>query len=174
MHRHLAGLEAIRVCRIEREVRAAILQHYARYRIGDAGAEDTIEAEDERRRVAVGIDGRDVHRVAGEAALRHLIPGERARRVDELAALARMRLRDEPRQRHLGMAWIGKPAVAIVIGELLRLHEQVYMIRAVVRAELERLDEIQHLEHAEALRRGRRFVNGDPAVAAADRLAPTA
>src|SRR6267378_8127658 len=70
------------------------------------------------------------------------------------------------------MARVAEPAVAIVIGELLRLHQQVDVIRAMVGAELERLDEVQHLEHGKALRRRRRLVNGYAAVSAGDRIAP--
>src|SRR3989441_7985006 len=69
-------------------------------------------------------------------------------------------------------ARIGEPAVAIVIGDLLRLHQEMSVSGAEERPRLERLDEIQHLEHREALRRGGRLVDRHAAIAAADRLAP--
>ena len=148
------------------------MQHDAAARIGDAGAEDAVQAEDERRGVSIRIDSGDVDRIARELAPGNLVPRQRARRVDELASLGRIGFRDEPRHRHLAVARVGKPAVAIVVGELLRLHEQVHVVGALVGAELEGLDEVQHLEHREALRRRRRLINGHPAVGAGDGLAP--
>src|SRR5439155_5585417 len=72
----------------------------------------------------------------------------------------------------LGAARMREPALAVVLRDLLRLHQEMDMIGAEERPELERLDEIEHLEHREALRRRGRLVDRDAAIGAADRLAP--
>jgi hypothetical protein len=69
-------------------------------------------------------------------------------------------------------ARVAEPAVAVVVGDLLRLHEQVHMVGAQVVAQLQRLQQVEHLQHGEALRRRRGLVDGHAAIAAADRLAP--
>ena len=103
----------------------------------------------------------------------HTLIASLAFRQDRLwAALGRIRLGDELRDRHLGEARVGQPAVAVVVGDLLRLHEKMHVIGAVIRAELERLDQVQHLQHRAALRRRRRLVEGDAVVRAAQRLVP--
>src|SRR5258708_38549739 len=55
VQRHLAGLEAVGMLWIEREIGAAVLQHHAGRAGGDAGAEHAIEAEDQRGGIAFGI-----------------------------------------------------------------------------------------------------------------------
>jgi hypothetical protein len=59
-----------------------------------------------------------------------------------------------------------------VVGDLLRLHKEVHVVRTEVRTELEGLEQVQHLEHGEALRWRRRLEDRDAAVSAMDRLAP--
>jgi hypothetical protein len=94
--------------------------------------------------------------------------------IDQASALVRMRFRQQFLHGHLGEARIAKPAVAVVVGDLLRLHQQVHVIgpEEVALAELERLKEVEHFEHGEALRRRRRLADRDAAIRAADRLAP--
>ena len=53
VQRHLAGLEAIGMLRVEREIGAAVLQHHAGLGGGDARAEHAVQAEDQRRGVAL-------------------------------------------------------------------------------------------------------------------------
>ena len=48
----------------------------------------------------------------------------------------------------------------------------IFAVGGVVVAQFERLQEIEHLEHCEALRRRRSLVERDAAIAAADWLAP--
>src|SRR3954468_15260105 len=48
----------------------------------------------------------------------------------------------------------------------------MYLIGTEERPELERFDQVQHLEHRESLRRRRRLVDRHAAVGAVDRLGP--
>ena len=89
VQRHLARLEAIGMLRVEREVRAAVLQHDAGLGRGDARSEHAVEAEDERGRVALRVDRGHVHGVAGQAAVRrHLVP-RRALAIDQASPFVR-------------------------------------------------------------------------------------
>jgi hypothetical protein len=64
--------------------------------------------------------------------------------------------------------------VAIVIGQLLGLDHEVHRVSGQERlfVEVEGLQQVQHLEDGEALRRRRRLIQRDAAVAADQRLAP--
>ena len=69
---------------------------------------------------------------------------------------------------------IGEQAVAIVIGQLLGLDQQVQEVGAqeLAPVQLERLEDVEHLQHGEALRRRRRVVDLDVPVAALQGRAP--
>ena len=130
---------------------------------------------DQRGRVALAIDGGDVDRVAGQAAVGgDAVPRQGAGRVHQGAPLVGIGLGDQPLHRHVGEARVGEMAVAVVIGELLGLHHQMHVVGAEERlaVQVERLEQVQHLEHGEALGRRRRLVDRDVAIAALDRLAP--
>ena len=171
----LPGSSRLGLFGIEREIGGAVLQHHAGAAGDDRGAEDAIERMDQRRRVAFAVDGGDVDGVAGQAAVgRDAVPRQRARRIHQGAALVGIVLGDQPLHRHVGEARVGDMAVAVVIGELLGLHHQMHAVGPEERlaVQLERLEQVQHLEHGEALGRRRRLVDRDVAIAALDRLAP--
>src|SRR4029450_5943906 len=70
--------ETVRMCRIETEVRAAVLEHDSSVPRHHARAIDTVHAVNERDGVAVGVHRAHRHRVALEAAVRgHAIPRQR-------------------------------------------------------------------------------------------------
>ena len=94
--------------------------------------------------------------------------------IHEAAALVGVGLRDQPLDRHVGEARVADVAVAVVIGELLGLHHEMDVVGAEERlaVQLERLEQVQHLEHREALGRRRRLVDRHVAIGADDRLAP--
>ena len=64
--------------------------------------------------------------------------------------------------------------IAVVIGDLLGLHQQVHVIGSeeILAVQFMRLDQVEHLEHGKALRRRRRVEDRDVAIAADERLAP--
>jgi hypothetical protein len=127
----IAGLEAVGMGGIEREIGAAVLQHDAGASRHQAGAERAVEALDQRGRIALAIDGSDINGVAGEAAMgRHLVPAQRAGGIDQPAGLPRIVLRDQPFDRHVGKGQIGEHGVAVAIGDLLRLHHQMQPLLA--------------------------------------------
>ena len=98
----------------------------------------------------------DVDRVAHQAPrVGHPVPGQGARGIDEPPALRDVGVGQEPRHRHLHEARIGEHAVAVVEGDLLGLDEQVHVIGAEIleRADVEPLEEAEHLEHGQALGR---------------------
>ena len=100
VERPLARRQRVRVVRLEREQRAAVLQHEAGAVRDDAGAEPGVVALDQRHHVAVAIDRRQVDGVvplrAGDALeLRGLDRALRARRVDQLRALRRAVLAEQ-------------------------------------------------------------------------------
>src|SRR4029077_11382128 len=78
MQWNLAGLEAVGMPRVEREVRAAVLHDHAGLARSDSGAEYAVQAENQGGRISLRVHRRDVHRVAGEAPLgRDLVPRQR-------------------------------------------------------------------------------------------------
>ena len=114
---------------VEREVRAPVLEQHARAPRHHARAEQSVDALDERGGVALGVHRADEDRVAGEAARGgHAVPRQRAGRIHERAALVGVRLRHEPRHRHLDELRIGDQPVAVVEGDLLRLDEEMYEV----------------------------------------------
>ncbi len=64
--------------------------------------------------------------------------------------------------------------VTVVVGNLLGLHHQVRMVgtEGLTLVQFQRLEQVEHFEHGEALRGRRCFVNGHVAVLPADGLAP--
>ena len=100
--------------------------------------------------------------------------GSAPRRVHQRAALVGVGFRDQPLGRHVAEARVADVAVAVVIGELLGLDHEMDVVGAEERlaAQVERLEQVQHLEHREALGRRRRLVDRHAAIGADDRLAP--
>ena len=137
VQRALARSEHVRMVGLQREQRAAVVQHEAGSRRHDAAAEARIQALNQRDDVAVLVDGGQVDRVAaarvGQAVERdglHVARGacagsiRRARSfARSLLSMRRHRHRREPRIRHV--------AQHVGIRELLRLDHHVQGARAV-------------------------------------------
>ena len=175
MQRRLARLDPVGICRVEREVGRPVLQHDARAPRHHRRAKTAIERVDQRHGVAVCIDGGDVDRVAGQTAVgRDAVPRDGPHRVHQPAPLVGVFLGDQAFHRYIGEARVGQMAVAVVIGELLGLHHEMHVVGTQERllVHLQRLEQVQHLQHGEALRRRGRFVDGDTAIAALERFAP--
>ena len=175
MQRDLAGLEAIGVVAIQREIRAAVLQDDAGVSRNHAGSEGAIQALNQRRRIAVAIDGGDIDRIAGQAAeRRHHVPFQCRPCVDQPAALGCVLLRYQPLDRHIGKRGIGQHLIAVVVGDLLGLHQEMDMVgpEEILAVQFVGLDEVEHFEHGKTLRRRRRVEDRDVAVAANKGLAP--
>jgi hypothetical protein len=104
----------------------------------------------------------------------HLVPRQRSARVHQRTTRVGMGLRDQPLDRHVDEARVGEVAVAIVIRELLGLDHEVHRVGGEegLLVQLERLQQVEHFENREALRRRRRLDQRDAAVAADERLAP--
>jgi hypothetical protein len=175
MQRDLAGLEAIGVVTIQREIGAAVLQDDAGRSRNHAGAECAIQALNQRRRIATAIDGGDIDGIAGQAAEgRHHVPLQRRSAVDQPAPLGRIFLRYQPSDRHIGKQGIGEHLVAVVIGDLLGLHQEMDMVgpEEILTVQFVGLDEVEHFEHGKALRRRRRIEDRDVAVTTDKGLTP--
>ena len=130
---------------------------------------------DQRDRVAGLVDHGDVDRVAGQAAVGgNAVPRQGAVGIHQRAPFVGIGLGDQPFHRHVGEARVGEMAVAVVIGDLLGLHHEMHRVGPEERlfVQLEGLQQVQHLEHGEALGRRRRLVDRHVAIAALDRLAP--
>src|SRR5438552_13524872 len=69
---------------------------------------------------------------------------------------------------------VGEQSVAVVIRDLLRLHQQVDELRpeGIQLANLAGLDEVEHLQHRKSLGRRRRLEDLDVPVGSAEGLAP--
>ena len=96
--------------------------------------------------------------------------------VDQLGALLRVFLRDQPVDRHLGKLHIGVELGAIFEGELLRLGKQVHIVCAAKahRFDIVLLNDIQDLQCRNALPVGRQLPDIPAAIVAADRFDPFA
>ena len=97
----------------------------------------------------------------------------------DLASISRPRsrrvlLRYQPLDRHIGKRGIGEHLIAVVIGDLLGLYQEMDMVgpEKVLAVQFMRLDEVEHFEHGKTLRRRRRVEDRDVAVVANKGLAP--
>ena len=161
--------------RVQRKVGGAVLQHDAAPARNHAGTEHAVEAVDQRRRVAFGIDRADINGISGEAAVGgHLVPGERAGGIDQRPPLVGVGARKQSLDRNIGERGIRDPAVAVMVGKLLRLHQEVHVVRAQVFhcRKIIGLDQVQHLQHRDTLRGRRSLVQPDAAIVGKDRFPP--
>ena len=110
--------------------RAAVLDGEAEVGRGQAGAEAEVVALDERHAVAVLVHHAQVDRVRlAELRVAGCDVGQRLRRVDELSPRVRVRLADQFLDRHLGELRVGVELRPVGVRELLRLDEQVPVVR---------------------------------------------
>ncbi len=155
------------------EVGAAVLQHHPGVRGDHDRAERFVEALDHAQDVAAPVG----HHEAGGVAVDRAPPMVlRAARVEGAPPLLRVALAQQRLHRHPRVRRIGDPAVAVRVGQLGHLDQQVQMLGRVdlVAREIEALEQVERQQRGQALGGRRRLVHRVAAVGGRDRLAPLA
>ena len=175
VHRLLPAGEDVRVALLEREATPGpVVQDHAGPAGHDPAAEPGREAVDERDRVPLPVHDAEVAGVAAELLWRRAdLPVRGALGVELAPAPGRVGLGQEtPERRLVDVARVAAVAHAVAEGELLRLDEVVQRRGRPEAhpAQVEALEQAEHLEHDQPLRRRAGRVDVEAAVAHAQRL----
>ena len=169
MQRPLAGLEGVRVARVEAEVRAAVLVMDPGVGIDDAGAEAHVVRLDQAHRIAGRVD----HREVDSAAAAGQRGGRRSRGpggVDPTGEVGGIALVEEPGDRNVPKLGVAQRAIAIRHCKLRRLDPQVDPAERV--AGLELFEHVENLQRDEPGAVGRMGRDAHAAVGRLDRRSP--
>ncbi len=176
MHRCFVRLQAIGMMRIKGKVSASVLQQHPCFARDYTRSKGPVKTLNQGNRIALIICNRYINGIANQAAVRgHPIPGKSTPWIDQAATLRSVAWIDQTLHRHINKLRIGQIAIAVVIGNLLGLHEQVNMLGAEIAgsAQIEPFQYMEHLKERESLRRRWRLVKLKATVAALDRFGPT-
>ena len=159
---------------VEREERAAVLHGKSEARRRHSRSEAVVDALDQGHGVALAIDDREVHRVAREQVPAVGDGAGGALGIDPRCLASSVLGRKEPLDRDAGEVGVGVEARAVLVGELLRLDERVGIRGGVCGqgVEVERREDVQHLERDGALRVRRQLPDVGLSEAEAERLDP--
>ncbi len=169
VHRALARADRVRVARIDAEGQAAIVQQHPALRGGDAAAEALEDRVDQRQRVAVPVDHAEIDRVlvdvlrVGELRPDHRLLG--AAHVDGAVRARPPGLGEQVLHRHPVQDRIGEERVAVVVGLLAGLGEEVDPVELGQAGDVVMRQHVEHHQHREALSARRAFVDVVAAVA---------
>ena len=175
MERPLAGRVDIGVAGFHRENLTPVLKTEPQPGHSDTAAHTAVVALDERDHVTLSVGRAQVDSVAViDRWMSRVIGPARAGQIDELAAPGGIVLRDQPFHRHLGEGRISVEFRAVLEHQLFGLDHHMKRGGALEphRAQVESLEDVQHLQRGDALAVGREFINVVPAIISGNRLDP--